>query len=70
MGTADGKPAHPVKIVECGETSENKIQAAVGKDTGNTGVYLCSDVCISLCYVCFCFVSFFSAGLWIMDFYF
>ena len=48
VGTADGKPIHPVKIVECGEASENKIQAAVGKDAGNPGVYLGSDMCISL----------------------
>lgn len=30
VGTGDGKPIHPVKIVDCGETSENKIQGAVG----------------------------------------
>ncbi|XP_021635364.1 peptidyl-prolyl cis-trans isomerase CYP63 isoform X2 [Hevea brasiliensis] len=30
VGTGDGKPIHPVKIVDCGETSENKIQDAVG----------------------------------------
>eukprot|EP00257_Ricinus_communis_P017421 XP_015575854.1 peptidyl-prolyl cis-trans isomerase CYP63 isoform X2 [Ricinus communis] len=34
LGTADGKPVHPVKIVDCGETSENKIQDTVGKDAG------------------------------------
>ncbi|WCJ21607.1 Cyclophilin-like peptidyl-prolyl cis-trans isomerase family protein [Euphorbia peplus] len=34
VGTADGKPILPVKIVDCGETSENKLQDAVGKDAG------------------------------------
>ncbi|XP_065861070.1 peptidyl-prolyl cis-trans isomerase CYP63 [Euphorbia lathyris] len=34
VGTADGKPIHPVKIVDCGETSESKLPDAVGKDAG------------------------------------
>lgn len=34
VGTSDGKLIHTVKIVDCGETSENKIQNAVGKDAG------------------------------------
>ncbi|KAB5557491.1 hypothetical protein DKX38_008400 [Salix brachista] len=34
VGSAHGQPARPVKIVDCGETSESKIEDAVGKDTG------------------------------------
>ncbi|XP_037492326.1 peptidyl-prolyl cis-trans isomerase CYP63 isoform X2 [Jatropha curcas] len=34
VGTGDGKPIRPVKIVDCGETFENKIQDVVGKDAG------------------------------------
>ncbi|KAJ6920539.1 peptidyl-prolyl cis-trans isomerase CYP63-like [Populus alba x Populus x berolinensis] len=34
VGSARGQPARPVKIVDCGETSESKIEDAVGKDTG------------------------------------
>ncbi|KAK6260030.1 hypothetical protein SCA6_014504 [Theobroma cacao] len=34
VGTGDGKPAKPVKISDCGETSESKIQDAVGKAKG------------------------------------
>ncbi|KAG6703500.1 hypothetical protein I3842_07G088300 [Carya illinoinensis] len=34
LGTAAGKPARPVKIVDCGKTSERKIQDAVGKEKG------------------------------------
>lgn len=35
VGT-DGKPAQPVKIVNCGETSEAKVQDAIVKDSGNS----------------------------------
>lgn len=35
VGTGDGKPAQLVKIVDCGETSENKIIGAVGTVKGN-----------------------------------
>jgi len=38
VGSARGQPARPVKIVDCGETSESKIEDAVGKDTGKTWV--------------------------------
>ncbi|KAG4135269.1 hypothetical protein ERO13_D08G205800v2 [Gossypium hirsutum] len=31
VGTGDGKPAQPIKISDCGETSESKIQDALGK---------------------------------------
>nr|KJB25950.1 hypothetical protein B456_004G217800 [Gossypium raimondii] len=31
LGTGDGKPAQPIKISDCGETSESKIQDALGK---------------------------------------
>ena len=34
VGTLDGKPTQPVKISDCGETSESKIQDAVGKAKG------------------------------------
>ncbi|XWS31513.1 hypothetical protein CRYUN_Cryun23aG0082700 [Craigia yunnanensis] len=34
VGTGDGKPVQPVKISDCGETSESKIQDAVGKAKG------------------------------------
>ncbi|XP_021281019.1 peptidyl-prolyl cis-trans isomerase CYP63 isoform X2 [Herrania umbratica] len=34
VGTGDGKPAKPVKISDSGETSESKIQDAVGKAKG------------------------------------
>lgn len=33
VGTGDGKPAQPVKIIDCGEFSESKIQD--GKEKGN-----------------------------------
>ncbi|KAI9399081.1 hypothetical protein POPTR_002G047200v4 [Populus trichocarpa] len=33
-GSAGGQPAGPVKIVDCGETSESKIEDSVGKDSG------------------------------------
>lgn len=32
IGTADGKPGHPVKIVDCGEPSEIKDEAVVEKE--------------------------------------
>lgn len=34
LGTADGKPARLVKIIDCGEFSESKIQD--GKKKGNS----------------------------------
>ncbi|KAJ8749446.1 hypothetical protein K2173_025641 [Erythroxylum novogranatense] len=34
VGSGDGKPVQPVKIVDCGETSESKIQNPVGSDKG------------------------------------
>lgn len=34
LGTADGKPARPIKIVDCGKKSENKIQNVVQKEKG------------------------------------
>lgn len=34
LGTADGKPSRLVKIVDCGETSEQKIQDAAGAEKG------------------------------------
>ncbi|TYH59613.1 hypothetical protein ES332_D08G234700v1 [Gossypium tomentosum] len=34
VGTGDGKPAQPIKISDCGETSESKIQDALGKAKG------------------------------------
>ncbi|KAJ6685018.1 PEPTIDYL-PROLYL CIS-TRANS ISOMERASE [Salix purpurea] len=33
-GSAGGQPAGPVKILDCGETSESKIEDPVGKDSG------------------------------------
>lgn len=35
VGTADGKPDGLVKIVDCGEILEKKIQEATGKERGN-----------------------------------
>lgn len=35
VGSSDGKPAQPVKISDSGETSESKIQDAVGKEKGS-----------------------------------
>lgn len=35
VGTMDGKPAGPVKVVDCGEVSESKIQDGKG-----TGIFL------------------------------
>lgn len=35
IGTADGKPGHPVKIVDCGEPSEIKDEAVVEKEKGS-----------------------------------
>ncbi|CBI25055.3 peptidyl-prolyl cis-trans isomerase CYP63 isoform X2 [Vitis vinifera] len=46
LGTGDGKPARLVKIVDCGETSENKIHGAVGTEKGRkkkSGKALSSD---------------------------
>ncbi|XVF71889.1 hypothetical protein PTKIN_Ptkin12aG0076600 [Pterospermum kingtungense] len=34
VGTGKGEPTQPVKILDCGETSESKIQDAVGKAKG------------------------------------
>ncbi|GMI98746.1 hypothetical protein HRI_003543900 [Hibiscus trionum] len=34
VGTGDGKPTQPVKISDCGEYSESKLQDAVGKAEG------------------------------------
>lgn len=34
VATTEGKPARSVKIVDCGKTSESKIQDAVGKEKG------------------------------------
>lgn len=34
VGTGDGKPIRPVKIVDCGMTSVTKIQAASQEDKG------------------------------------
>lgn len=39
-GTAEGKPGRPVKIVDCGKTSESKIPDAVGKEKGNPTVVM------------------------------
>ncbi|XP_061369089.1 peptidyl-prolyl cis-trans isomerase CYP63-like isoform X2 [Gastrolobium bilobum] len=33
-GTSDGKPTQPVKIIDCGEMSETKIQLTVEKEKG------------------------------------
>lgn len=33
-GTSDGKPIQPVKIIDCGEISETKIQRTIEKDKG------------------------------------
>ena len=38
VGSVRGQPARPVKIVDCGETSESKIEDSVGKDSGKTWV--------------------------------
>ena len=43
LGTGDGKPARLVKIVDCGETSENKIHGAVGTEKGNARLVIVSD---------------------------
>ncbi|XP_020226452.1 peptidyl-prolyl cis-trans isomerase CYP63 [Cajanus cajan] len=34
VGTSDGKPTQPVKIIDCGEVSETKIQHTVEKEKG------------------------------------
>ncbi|KAI9119218.1 hypothetical protein K1719_009893 [Acacia pycnantha] len=34
VGTSDGKPVRPVKIIDCGETTEAKIQPKIGKEKG------------------------------------
>ncbi|KAF7818368.1 peptidyl-prolyl cis-trans isomerase CYP63 isoform X1 [Senna tora] len=34
VGTPDGKPVRPVKIIDCGETSEAKTQATIEKEKG------------------------------------
>lgn len=38
VGSADGKPSGPVKILDCGETSANKINNAAEKERGNERV--------------------------------
>lgn len=35
VGTAQGEPTKPVKIVDCGETSDTMSQAAAKKEKGN-----------------------------------
>jgi peptidyl-prolyl isomerase G (cyclophilin G) len=40
VATTEGKPARSVKIVDCGKTSESKIQDAVGKEKGNGRVVM------------------------------
>lgn len=35
VGSADGKPSGPVKIVDCGEISARKINNAVEKEKGS-----------------------------------
>lgn len=47
VGTGDGKPAQPVKISECGETSESKIQDALGKEKGTVDAVLSTAIVIS-----------------------
>lgn len=34
VGTSDGKPTQPVKIIDCGEISKAKIQHTVEKEKG------------------------------------
>lgn len=34
LGTSDGKPAQPIKIVDCGEISKAKSQHTVEKEKG------------------------------------
>ncbi|XP_027353124.1 peptidyl-prolyl cis-trans isomerase CYP63 isoform X2 [Abrus precatorius] len=34
VGTSDGKPTQPVKIIDCGEVSETKVQHTVEKEKG------------------------------------
>ena len=34
VGTSDGKPTQPVKIIDCGEVSETKIQHTADKEKG------------------------------------
>lgn len=40
LATAGGKPAGPVKIVDCGKTSESNTQDAVGREKGNARVVM------------------------------
>lgn len=40
LATTGGKPAGPVKIVDCGKTSESNTQDAVGKEKGNARVVM------------------------------
>ena len=35
--TTEGKPGWPVKIIDCGKTSESETQGAAGKEKGNVG---------------------------------
>jgi peptidyl-prolyl isomerase G (cyclophilin G) len=43
LGTADGKPTQPIKIVDCGEVSKAKTQHTVEKEKGtcDRDIYLC-----------------------------
>ncbi|KAK7336795.1 hypothetical protein VNO77_17343 [Canavalia gladiata] len=46
VGTSDGKPTQPVKIIDCGEVSETKVQHTVEKEKGKrkkSGKSLTSD---------------------------
>lgn len=47
LGTADGKPSGFVKIVDCGEMSETKMQNAVGAEKGI--VYNCRALSMCAC---------------------
>lgn len=65
LGTRDGKPTGLAKIVNCGETSENKTNDAVRKEKGM--VY---DITLSInvvrVFICTsCAVRFFLYGCWL-----
>lgn len=52
VGSADGKPLQPVKIVDCGETSERRIQdAAVEEKSKSATLGTSAFVLPSICYL-------------------
>lgn len=53
VGSADGKPLQPVKIVDCGETSERRIQDAAVEEKSKSATLEGTSAFVlpSICYL-------------------